>query len=121
MPIKIHPLAKFSKNKITHCEVLNLQKLASGDIWESSTRYIYELLQNAEDAKASEIKIYISKKRVKIIHNSRHPFKDNDVKNVCYATSEKDPNETIGYLGVGFRSVFTVTDKPEIYSQYITT
>ena len=32
----------------------NLQKLASGDIWESSTRYIYELLQNAEDAEASE-------------------------------------------------------------------
>ncbi len=30
--------------------------------------------------------------------------------------SKKDPNESIGYLGVGFRSVFAVTDKPEIYS-----
>jgi len=93
----------------------NLQKLASGDIWESSTRYIYELLQNAEDAKASEFKIYISKERIKIVHNGK-PFTKDDVRNICYAVSKKDPNETIGYLGVGFRSVFIVTDKPEIYS-----
>ena len=93
----------------------NLQKLASGDIWESSTRYIYELLQNAEDAEASEFKIYISKERIKIVHNGK-PFTEDDVRNICYAVSKKDPNETIGYLGVGFRSVFTVTDKPEIYS-----
>ena len=93
----------------------NLQKLASGDIWESSTRYIYELLQNAEDAEATEFKIYISKERVKIVHDGK-PFTKDDVRNICYAVSKKDPNETIGYLGVGFRSVFTVTDKPEIYS-----
>ena len=93
----------------------NLQRLASGDIWESSTRYIYELLQNAEDAKAKEFRIYISKKRVKIVHDG-NVFTKDDVRNVCYAVSKKDPNETIGYLGVGFRSVFTVTDKPEIYS-----
>ena len=93
----------------------NLQKLASGDIWESSTRYIYELLQNAEDTKAEEFKIYISKERIKIVHNGE-PFTEDDVRNICYAVSKKDPNETIGYLGVGFRSVFTVTDKPEIYS-----
>jgi len=93
----------------------NLQKLASGDIWESSTRYIYELLQNAEDTKANEFKVYISKNRIKIIHDGA-PFIQDDVRNVCYAVSKKDPNETIGYLGVGFRSVFTVTDKPEIYS-----
>ena len=93
----------------------NLQKLASGDIWETSTRYIYELLQNAEDAKANEFKIYLSKRRVKIVHNGKL-FTEDDVRNICYANSKKDPNETIGYLGVGFRSVFTVTDKPEIYS-----
>jgi len=93
----------------------NLQKLASGDIWESSTRYIYELLQNAEDAEAEEFKIYISKERIKIVHDGK-PFTKDDVRNICYAVSKKDPNETIGYLGVGFRSVFTVTDKPEIYS-----
>jgi len=94
----------------------NLQKLASGDIWESSTRYIYELLQNAEDAGAKEFKVYISKKRAKIIHDAEKPFTEDDMRNVCYALSKKDPNKTIGYLGVGFRSVFTVTDKPEIYS-----
>lgn len=96
----------------------NLQKLASGDIWESSTRYAYELLQNAEDAKASEFKVEISKKGAKLIHNGKlfNENDENDVRNVCYAVSGKDPNETIGYLGVGFRSVFTVTDKPEIYS-----
>ncbi|HIH70008.1 sacsin N-terminal ATP-binding-like domain-containing protein [Methermicoccus shengliensis] len=93
----------------------NLQKLASGDIWESATRYIYELLQNAEDAKAKEFRIYISKQRIKVVHNG-DPFTEDDVRNICYAMSKKDPNETIGYLGVGFRSVFAVTDRQEIYS-----
>jgi len=93
----------------------NLQRTASGDIWESSTRYLYELLQNAEDEKAKNFHIYISKKRVKIVHDG-NVFTENDVRNVCYAVSKKDPNETIGYMGVGFRSVFTVTDRPEIYS-----
>lgn len=92
-----------------------LQKLASGDIWESSTRFIYELLQNAEDEKATKFEVYISKNRIKISHNG-NPFKESDVRNLCYAISEKDPNESIGYLGVGFRAVFPVTDKPEIYS-----
>lgn len=93
----------------------NLQKVVSHDIWESHTRFIYELLQNAEDAKASEFEVYISKARIKVIHNGE-PFSKEDINNVCYAISSKDPNETIGYLGVGFKSVFAITDKPEIYS-----
>ncbi|MDI6859871.1 MAG: hypothetical protein QMC85_05185, partial [Methanocellales archaeon] len=93
----------------------NLQKIVSGDIWESSTRYVYELLQNAEDAKATEFQIYISKERAKIVHNGE-PFTSEDVRSLCYALSKKDPNESIGYLGVGFRSVFPITDRPEIYS-----
>ena len=98
----------------------NLQKLASGDIWETSTRYIYELLQNAEDAGAREFKIYISKERAKIIHNGR-PFTEDDVRNICYADSKKDPCETIGYLGVGFRSVFTVYENLAIPLFFIST
>ncbi len=93
----------------------NLQKVISGDIWEGSTRYVYELLQNAEDEKATESRIYVSKKRAKIVHNGE-PFTSEDIRNLCYAASKKDPNESIGYLGVGFRSVFPITDKPEIYS-----
>ncbi|GAF87746.1 unnamed protein product, partial [marine sediment metagenome] len=95
--------------------VCNLQKVVSGDIWESHTRYVYELLQNAEDEGATKFQIYISEKRAKIIHDG-NSFTPNDVRNLCYAASNKDPNESIGYLGVGFRSVFTVTDAPEIYS-----
>lgn len=93
----------------------NLQKVVSGDIWESPTRYVYELLQNAEDEKATEFRIYVSRKRAKIIHNGE-TFSPEDVRNLCYATSKKDPSKSIGYLGVGFRSVFPATDKPEIYS-----
>lgn len=93
----------------------NLQKVVSGDIWESSTRYVYELLQNAEDEGATKFQIYISESRVRIIHDGKS-FTPDDVRNICYAGSKKDPNESIGYLGVGFRSVFPVTDAPEIYS-----
>lgn len=57
----------------------NLQKMASGDIWESSTRYVYELLQNAEDAKAEVFRIYISRKRNKIVHDG-NVFTEDDVR-----------------------------------------
>lgn len=93
----------------------NLQKMASGDIWESSTRYVYELLQNAEDEQASKFELYISKYRSKIIHDGQC-FSSEDVRKICYAVSKKDPSVSIGYLGVGFRSVFPVTDRPQIYS-----
>lgn len=80
-----------------------------------------ELIQNAEDAglgleQRGIFEIRINKERVKVTHNGR-PFIENDVKAICGIRSSKKPERgTLGYLGIGFKSVFKVTDRPEIYS-----
>lgn len=51
-----------------------------------------------------------------MIHNAS-PFKESDVKALCGIRSSKKPEKgTLGYLGIGFKSTFKVTDCPEIYS-----
>ena len=60
--------------------------------------------------------IRINKRRVMVSHNGS-PFSRDNVKAICGIRSSKKPeNGTLGYLGIGFKSVFKVTDCPEVYS-----
>jgi len=83
--------------------------------------FILELIQNAEDAGVrlpppGEFQIRINQKRIKVT-NDGHPFTEEDVKALCGIRSSKKPElGTLGYLGIGFKSVFKVTDSPEVYS-----
>ena len=100
---------------------VNALKLISQVVFTRSSGFILEIIQNAEDAgigseRPGELEIRINKERVKISHNGR-PFSAEDVKAVCGIRSSKKPERgTLGYLGIGFKSVFKVTDRPEIYS-----
>ncbi|MBI4446879.1 MAG: DUF3883 domain-containing protein [Acidobacteria bacterium] len=60
--------------------------------------------------------ISISPTRVKITHNGR-PFSAADAKAISGIRSSKKPEKgTLGYLGIGFKSIFKVSDSPEVYS-----
>ena len=110
-------------SKETHIwsDYVNALKLISQVVFTRSSGFILEMIQNAEDAGLGQksqgvLEIKINKDRVKIIHNGR-PFSDNDGRAICGIRSSKKPeNGTLGYLGIGFKSVFKVTDCPEIYS-----
>jgi hypothetical protein len=110
-------------SKDTHIwnDYVNALKLVSQVVFTRSSGFILELLQNAEDSglglkKTGVFQIRINKSRLKVIHNGR-PFNDNDTKSLCGIRSSKKPETgTLGYLGIGFKSVFKVTDCPEIYS-----
>jgi len=87
------------------------------DLYSNRTHFVYELLQNADDAKASEAIFDLSAKSLEFKHDGE-PFSFRDVEaitSVGASPKENIPN-AIGKFGVGFKSVFAVTESPEIYS-----
>ena len=87
------------------------------------THFIYELLQNAEDALAKRdnpnrgrsVHFHLSEHELRVSHFGK-PFDERDVRGICgIAESTKDITQ-IGRFGIGFKSVYAFTDKPEIHS-----
>jgi len=84
--------------------------------YSDRTHFIYEILQNAEDAGATHIKFQLEKDRFVIFHNGR-PFNEKDIEGVCgIASGTKEDGTRIGHFGIGFKSVYCYTDRPQIYS-----
>lgn len=89
-------------------------------------RCILELLQNAHDALANaecndprqiSFVLRTNPEPVLLIGNSGRPFLDEDFRGICQlGQSPKDPNESVGNKGLGFRSVLEVSTCPEIWS-----
>jgi hypothetical protein len=102
-------------------DYVNALKLISQVVFTRSTGFMMELIQNAEDAGKDVadpgwFRISINETRVKVTHNAQ-PFSEGDVRALCGIRSSKKPERgTLGYLGIGFKSVFKITDSPEIYS-----
>jgi hypothetical protein len=90
--------------------------LLSEKIFARSSHFLLELVQNAEDVGARSFNVYINKSRLKVVHDGR-PFNEQDVIALCGIRTTKKPEEgTLGYLGIGFKSVYKITDSPQIYS-----
>lgn len=78
--------------------------------------FLMEFVQNADDAKSKSLKITIVKNNIRISNNGL-VFSKDDVKSICkVGRSSKTPKDYIGYLGVGFKAVFLISECPEIYS-----
>ena len=97
------------------------------NLYSDRTHFIYELLQNAEDACARAKKAGIENRFIIHFHlypdrlEVRHkgiPFDENDVRGICglvEGTKGEDFSQ-IGKFGIGFKSVYAYTKSPEIYS-----
>ena len=93
---------------------------------EYQGRCILELLQNAHDALANaksadprqiSFVLITTPEPTLLVGNSGSPFLEENFKGICQlAQSPKDPNESIGNKGVGFRSVLEISTCPEIWS-----
>ena len=86
-------------------------------LYTDRTHFIFELLQNAEDAGAKKILFELFSDRLEIKHDGR-PFNESDVRGVCgIGEGEKTGDFTkIGEFGIGFKSVYAYTSAPEIHS-----
>lgn len=78
--------------------------------------FIMEFIQNADDAKSTKLLIELFDNGIRISNDGK-PFIEDDIKSICrIGRSSKSPKDYIGYLGVGFKSVFLISDSPQIYS-----
>ena len=88
-----------------------------GQLYSERTHFIFELIQNAEDAGATELGFELFEDRLEVRHDGR-PFTEADVRGVCgVGKSGKAGDLTaIGKFGIGFKSVYAYTRAPRIYS-----
>lgn len=86
-------------------------------LYADRTHFILELLQNAEDARASYVNFTLHPDRLVLEHDGR-PFDDADVRGICGIDASTKPGDltSIGRFGIGFKSVYAYTLSPEVYS-----
>ncbi|MEW6067845.1 MAG: DUF3883 domain-containing protein [Nitrospirota bacterium] len=86
-------------------------------LYNDPSHFIYEILQNAEDAAAKTIRFELLEDKLDIHHDGRD-FNFADIEGVTGIgiSTKKSDLTAIGKFGVGFKSVFAVTETPYIYS-----
>ena len=87
------------------------------DIYPDRVHFIYELLQNAEDTGASEVRFDLSEKKLVFEHDGRS-FDKADIEAITGigTGTKKDDGDKIGRFGIGFKAVFAYTETPRIWS-----
>ena len=87
------------------------------NMYSDFSHFIFEILQNADDHKATMVEFMLSPEELIIEHNGIL-FKEKNVKAISYfgkSTSRDDLVKT-GRFGLGFKSVFAITASPSIHS-----
>ena len=87
-----------------------------GRLYSDRTHFVYELLQNAEDAGATQIRFVLHKSHLDFLHNGKL-FDEADVRGICGVGEGTKPDDLnkIGKFGIGFKSVYAYTSSPEIH------
>ena len=98
--------------------------------YSDQAHFIYELIQNADDAKATKARFFLEENRLIFIHNGTRHFSVSDPEkedfdstsgylgDINAITSIANSNKTqasIGKFGVGFKAVFQYTSTPYIF------
>lgn len=88
------------------------------DLYSDPSHFFYEILQNADDAIASEVYFNLKDDCLEILHNGEKLFNFDDIKSITTVGSSTKKNNvnSIGKFGAGFKSVFSITISPQIHS-----
>lgn len=93
-------------------------------LYADRTHFLFELLQNAEDALrrrgsdgSCSVTFELSEDSLRVRHYGE-PFNEDDVRSICGLTdsTKEEDKPAIGHFGIGFKSVYAWTDRPEIHS-----
>lgn len=83
---------------------------------QSPRHILSELLQNADDAGASEAHVSIENNRFVFEHNGED-FVEAHFASICrFGYSNKRALHTIGFRGIGFKSTFSLGDRVELFT-----
>lgn len=113
-------LEEAKRSPILLSDLANMEKYIS----ESYTgRSLIELLQNADDAGASKFEIVEISSKVYGVANNGREFCENDLVSLCRSgtSTKKRKTNTIGYRGIGFKSVVNYAKAVHLYSGHIAT
>jgi hypothetical protein len=84
------------------------------DLYPDRVHFIYELLQNAEDAGATTARFALCENSLSFEHDGR-AFSEPDIWAITdFAETSKE--DKIGRFGVGFKAVFAYSETPEVWS-----
>ena len=80
------------------------------------SHFVFELLQNAEDEGATRATFILEEATVTFVHDGRS-FDRRDIDGITGIgnTTKLDQANKIGSFGIGFKSVYVITDRPEIH------
>ncbi len=89
---------------------------ATVEKYPDPAHFVFELLQNAEDTGASRTSFLLSDDAIVFEHDGR-PFDRADIEGITGIgnTTKLDDANKIGSFGIGFKSAYVVTRRPEVH------
>ena len=78
------------------------------ELYPENAHFIYELLQNAEDAQASVVWFRVADDNLTFEHDGKKLFNSKNVESITSigVSPKRDDPTSIGKFGVGFKAVF---------------
>jgi hypothetical protein len=88
------------------------------ELYPDEAHFIYELLQNAEDACATKVEFCLKPDRLLVTHNGTRLFSCKNVDSITSIgkSTKRDDINSIGKFGVGFKAVFSYSKTPRAFS-----
>jgi Domain of unknown function (DUF3883) len=102
--------------------VHNALERLSQDLYSKDSHFVLELIQNADDnayevGVVPKLAFLISKGGILVLNNEKG-FEEPHIRSLC-SIGKSTKSKVLGYIGekgIGFKSVFKVTDEPHIFS-----
>ena len=123
MPVDYKNIRQFNKDRYGW-DIKRIGQQIFADTYADRTHFIFELLQNAEDAIARRdpdwdgsrtVSFDLTKNMLRVSHFGE-PFDEEDVRGICGIAESTKELTDIGRFGIGFKSVYAYTDRPRIHS-----
>ena len=115
-------LGQTAVNDITDILKRSLYKI-SVDLYSEETHFVLELIQNADDNKYTTdnptLCFILSSKRL-LVCNNEIGFQPENIGAICNvgaSTKDKHREGYAGHKGIGFKSVFMISHRPEVHSR----
>lgn len=100
------------------------------DMYNQKAHFIYELLQNADDARASDVTFELYRNKLVFKHNGKERFSVseeredaipyghiNAITAIGFSGKRQDEGNKIGKFGIGFKAIYQYSSTPEIYDE----